>query len=215
MSATRLLSGLMLAVSVSLAFSWAAGASGRADSEFSPIEPGWYQMGSSDMQFSLDLGAAYWLVNDSDPHKVVFTDPGPSGPIGRDVVVATPSRLAGPSADTTKGDWSLDNINGWLNGLSSELVVGEPVETTLGGRPAVQFDIRLRAGTDGGTFSFTTTADGAQVSFEAGREYRVWWIDGADETPVVVIASNDIGEHSILPQADTLLSGLMFDSPSA
>ena len=111
----------------------------------------------------------------------VFTDPGPSGPIGRNVTIVAPGRLANASLPSLSQDDSgtepVQNIEAWLDDLVDGVAVGDRVDTTLGGRPAVQFDVHLAADDnreEAWRVDFVITRDGERVSFEQGHDYRVW-----------------------------------------
>ena len=104
----------------------------------------------------------------------------------------------------------------WLDNLSSGVGVSDRVDTTLGGRPSVQFDIQLTNDVNWGDagVGFVTTRHGDQVTFAQGRDYRVWWIDGDVGEAMAVIVSAATTEHSFLEQAEELLDTLAF-GPSA
>ena len=163
---------------------------------------------------------SYWLIQTNNESVTVLTDPGPSGPIGRDLTLISPSRLVDPSRlgldDDQHGDWPVGDINGWLDNVIGGVVISNRIDTTLGGRPSVQFDVQLTDDVNWGDagVGFVTTRHGDRVTFAHGRDYRVWWIDGDVGEAMAVIVSVATTEHSFLEQAEELLDTLAF-GPSA
>ena len=192
---------------------WRASDAPMLDSQFSPIDPGSHRFVTAGREFSLDIQVGYWLTQNR-LGVTVFTDPGPSGPIGRNVTIVAPGRLANASLPSLSQDDSgaepVQNIEAWLDDLVDGVAVGDRVDTTLGGRPAVQFDVHLADDDnreEAWRVDFVITRDGERVSFEQGHDYRVWWIDRGD---IAVIVGASSAGHPFLHQAEALLDTLVF-----
>ena len=191
------------------------------DSEFSPIDAGVYRLAADGTELSVDIVDSYWLIQTNNDSVTVFTDPGPSGPIGRDLTLISPSRLVDPSGpgvdDAHQEGWPVGDIDGWLDNVIGGVVISNRIDTTLGGRPSAQFDVHLTDDVDwegSAGVGFVTTRHGDRVTFAQGRDYRVWWIDGDVGEAMTVIVSVATTEHSFLEQAEELLDTLAF-GPSA
>ena len=170
-------------------------------SQFAPIRAGSYRLELLAAQVSLDFAAEYWVVQENVGDMTVITDAGPMGPIGRDVILLAPSQ----APDVSSG------IRGWLDS-NAAIVTGAPVETGLGGYTALRFDIDRTAAKGGQPVEFMTTDSGQTVAFQAGYDYRVWWIDDVDGAPIAVVVSSDGSSHPLLFQAETLLDTMAFSS---
>jgi hypothetical protein len=170
-------------------------------SQFAPIRAGSYRLDFRAVQVSLDFAADYWVVQENVGDMTVITDAGPMGPIGRDVILLAPSQV--PEAPS--------GIRGWLDS-NAAIVTGAPVDAGLGGYAALRFDIDRTNASDGESVEFMTTDSGESVAFEAGYDYRVWWIDDVDGAPIAVVVSSDGSSHPLLYQAETLLDTMAFSS---
>ena len=170
-------------------------------SQFAPIRAGSYRLELQAAQVSLDFAAEYWVVQQNVGDMTVITDAGPMGPIGRDVILLAPSQVP----DASSG------ISGWLDS-NATIVTAAPVETGLGSYTALRFDIDRTAAQGGQPVEFMTTDSGQTVAFQAGYDYRVWWIDDVDGGPVAVVVSSNGSSHPLLYQAETLLDTMAFSS---
>jgi hypothetical protein len=138
-----------------------------------------------------------------------------------------PSNLADPDQpgaplEELAGDWPLDDINGWLDALIPGVVDGEPVDTTIGGLDAVQFDVAITDEVECGedfcvAFATSRGLNGMSFeppsgySFEPPSGYRVWWIDGGDEAPIV-INIGDGSDPEFTERAQAVLDTMTFES---
>ena len=172
-------------------------------SQFAPIRTGSYRLDLHAIEVSLDFAADYWVVQENVGDMTVITDAGPTGPIGRDVILLAPSQVPGTSS----------GIRGWLDS-NAAIITGAPVEAGLGGYPALRFDIDRTNANDGEPVEFMSTDSGETVAFQPGFDYRVWWIDDVDGAPIAVVVSSDGSSHPLLYQAETLLDTMAFSSGS-
>ena len=171
-------------------------------SQFAPIERGRYRLALSAAEVSLEFAADHWVVQENLGHLVVLSDAGPSGPIGRDVMLLAPTRATGT-----------DSIDGWLE-ANGAMLDAAPVDGRLAGYAAVRFDVDRSSEGDATAIDFITTSGGESVSFEAGFQYRVWWLDDVDGAPIVVIVTSDGSSHPLLYQAEMLLETMAFATAS-
>lgn len=170
-------------------------------SQFEPIRSGAYRLDFQAIQVSLDFGADYWVVQENVGDMTVITDAGPTGPTGRDVILLAPSlALDAPSG-----------IRGWLDN-NAAILTGAPVEAGLGGYAALRFDIDRTNANGGAAVEFMSTDSGESVAFQAGYDYRVWWIDDVEGVPIAVVVSSDGSSHPLLYQAETLLDTMAFST---
>ena len=93
-----------------------------------------------------------------------------------------------------------------------------PEEIEVGGRSAVYFEAEVTDPDVCGPlqhcagFVINTFLGPSQVSawsFEPGVHHRVWWIDGGDHPPLVIIAANLAGNQDFGAPVDALLEGLV------
>lgn len=203
------------------------------DFEFQPIPVGRYRVETLGAPFVIDIPDR-WGVELNDLGFFVLSPSGFSGPSGPAIAMMRPSNLADPSQPGAPNsqqadDWPLNDIDGWIDALVPGVVAGEPVDTTIGGLDAVRFDVTLSSEVECGDQFFgheepqypgnvgciglATNRDVRGLDFYRNQNYRVWWIDGGDEAPIVVIAS-DGGRVSdnFIDQAEAVLDTMIFES---
>ena len=117
------------------------------DFEFQPVPAGQYRVETIGAPFLIDIPEG-WAVQPNSLGHFVITDPASEGPGDRDIVMIRPSNLADPGQPAIRvgdqdGDWPVDDIDGWLDALIPGVVDGEPVDTTIGGLDAMQFDVAI------------------------------------------------------------------------
>ena len=175
-------------------------------------------------------GGLAWLAWRSAlaPGWTSFSHPESSRAGDRDVLFFRPQYLSDPSAPGAAipehRSWPLDDIEGWLDNVIDGIVVGEPENTTIGGRSAVYFEAEI---TDTGVcgvgvdycagFLISAVFDDVGITgwtFEPGFHQRVWWVDGGDEPPLVIIASTPSDDRGHQVDADRLLDNLVIGDPA-
>lgn len=187
--------------------------------EGQPLDPGTYLVNTLGIAMSLTVGED-WHVQPNSAARFVLSDPASSGPGDRDIVFLRPTALADPDAPNAPRDqqegWPIEDIRGWLDNLIGGVVDGEPLETTLGGLPAVMFDVSLGDSVDCGPEFCVGFADNRGVNglwFDPDVAYRVWWVDTGDFHPVAI----SVGTGRIGPEwfttAQEVLDTVAFDEP--
>jgi hypothetical protein len=144
------------------------------ESQFAPIERGPTRLAVGAAEVSLEFTADHWVVQENLGHLVVLSDAGPTGPVVRDVMLLAPTRATGT-----------DSIDGWFE-ANAAMLDAASVDARLAGYAAVRFDVDRSSEGDGTAIDFITTSGGESVSFDAGFQYRVWWLDDVDGAPAPV-----------------------------
>lgn len=190
--------------------------------EFQAVDPGVWSVDTLGVPVVLEL-VGDWFVQPNHAGITVLTDPDSRGPADRDVVLFRPSDLIDPDAVTSSLEelegqegWPLDDIHGWLERVPAGLVDGDPVDTSLGGRDAVRFVVDVA--TDfpcGPSFcaGFITSAWTDSIAFERSESRVVYWVDGGDHEPLVVLVGRDAGGEAWLETAEALLDTVELGEP--
>ena len=190
----------------------------RLDFEYQPVPAGRYRVETIGAPFLIDIPEG-WSVQPNFLGHFVITDPDSQGPGDRDIVMIRPSNLADPdqptaSVDDQAIDWPIDDIDGWLDALIPGVVDGEPVDTTIGGLDAVQFDVAVTDEVECGDdfcVAFATNRRVNNLWFDPPTRYRVWWIDGGNEAPIV-INIGDGSDPEFTERAQAVLDTVTFES---
>ena len=188
------------------------------DFEYQPVPAGEYRVETIGAPFTIEIPEGWWVQPNSNG-QFVITDAASEGPGDRDIVMIRPSNLADPEqpgapAEEQAGDWPLDDIDGWLAALIPGVVSGEPTDATLGGLDAVQFEVDITDDVECGEFfcvGFATNRLVTDMFFDRRTGYRVWWIDGGEESPIAV----NIGDGTnpaFTERAQAVLDTMMFES---
>ncbi len=186
-----------------------------------PIPPGTYELHALGTPFTLTIPED-WSMADNIPGATGFIEPlSGRGELWffRPTLLADPAQ---PQADV--GDqtwWPLDDIDGWLSNLIDDIVTTGPERTEIGGRSAVYFEAEPANSVCGGLphcagFVINTFLGPSAVSawsFEPGSVDRVWWVDGGDEAPFVIIASALADDLEFQNRTDELLASLEIGEP--
>lgn len=189
-----------------------------------PLSPDTYRVDTIGTPFSFAVDEPMF-VQWNDHGWFVITHPGSRGPDDRDVVFIRATSLADPTDPTVLPDsaadgWPATDYSGWLDNLSSDVVVTNRRETTLGGLEATRVDIELGqidcddAGDACMMLSTNHFFDGKYLV--PGSSYRVWFVeqDGLDVLVVVVGISSE-ADREWFDAADRLLSTLAFGEVQA
>lgn len=189
------------------------------------IAPGTYDLHALGTPFTVTVPPE-WAMADNIPGATGFIEPGTTHENPRDVWFFRPTLLADPTqpqADIADQVWwPLGDIEGWLETVVEGIVTVGPEQTTIGGRSAIYFEAEVTNPDACGPFShcagfvINTFLGPSAVSawaFEPGIHHRVWWIDGGDEPPFVIIASTPSNDRSFQPRADELLASLKIGEP--
>jgi len=188
------------------------------DFEFQPVPAGQYRVETIGAPFLIDIPDG-WFVQPNSFGHFVLTDPESGGPGDRDIVMIRPSNLADPAQpgapieEQLALDWPLDDINAWLDALIPGVVDGEPVDTTIGGLDAVQFDVAVTDEVECGEefcVAFATNREVNSMWFDPPTGYRVWWIDGGDEAPIA-INIGDGSDPEFTQRAQAVLDTVTFE----
>lgn len=191
---------------------------GLLDVEFQPVPPGDYRVETIGAPFTISIPDGWWVRPNSFGH-FVLTDAESMGPGDRDIVMIRPSNLADPDrpnvpAEEQAGDWPLDDIEGWVEAVVPGVIAAGPEGTTLGGLDAITFDVMLTDDVACGQeacVGFATNRLVNSMWFDRRIGYRVWWIDGGDESPIAVFIG-DGGEPDFTERAEAVLDTVVFES---
>ncbi len=190
------------------------------DFEFQPVPAGQYRVETIGAPFLIDIPEG-WFVQPNSFGRFVITDPDSNGPGDRDIVMIRPSNLADPDqpgapVEEQASDWPIGDIDGWLDALIPGVVDGEPVDTTIGGLDAVQFDVAITDEVECGEdfcVRFATNRGVNEMWFDPPTGYRVWWIDGGDESPIAInIGDGDGSDPEFTERAQAVLDTVTFES---
>ena len=188
------------------------------DFEFQPVPAGQYRVETLGAPFLIDIPEG-WSVQPNSFGHFVITDPESNGPGDRDIVMIRPSNLSDPDQpgvplEEQAMDWPIDDISGWLEALIPGVVDGDPVDTTIGGLSAVQFDVAVTDEVECVEDFCVAFANNREVNsmwFDPPTGYRVWWIDGGDEAPIA-INIGDGSDPEFTERAQAVLDTVTFES---
>ncbi len=193
--------------------------------EFTAATPGDYELGTTGTPVSLTVGDN-WIVFDHLPGHTAFGSPDSAQPGDLDVVFLRPQVLADPTqpwaALETQTPWPLGDVEGWLDTVVDGVVTHGPERTEIGGRSALYFEAEVAdvdvCGSSGFCVAFlvNTVFENGGVSgatFELGLHRRVWWIDGGDDGPLVILAGTPRNDRSFQAKADELLATVVIGDP--
>lgn len=195
----------------------------RLVGEFHAVEPGRWMIDTLGIPLVLELTGEWW-VQPNHEGFTVLTHPDSTGPQDRDIVFIRPSGLVEPERvnDAPEGfrsqdGWPLDDIRGWLDGVfPGRLVDGDPIDTTLGGRDAMRFDVEpaddFPCGPDV-CAGFVTNAWVDGTHFEPGKRRTVWWVDGGTHGPLAVLVGRDAGDTEWIRTAEAVLDTVELGDP--
>lgn len=182
--------------------------------QFDSIPAGRSVLTTTGIPVSLEFGEG-WSVLENTAALTVLTDSDSSGGV-RDVTFFRPTALSNPDDPTLGGPgrqfWSVEDIKGWVDRVPPGILATNAVETSVGGEAALRFDVRLAP-------EVTCSEDVYCVGFAFGRaeqyedfdpnaEYRVWWVDGVDYEPLVIIVTARRDNQDFFDVASELLSSI-------
>ena len=155
----------------------------------------------------------------------VVTDPDSAGPDEDDIVFLRTSNLSDPTQPWAPREeqepWPVDDIAGWVDNLAADVIATDPIETTLGGFPAVYLELELaddaQCGFEAGScIGFVANHDMNVKGLNPGSLYRVWVVDQGEEDPIVVTVGV-LGEEDVawFGRAEQVLSTLAFGAIDA
>jgi len=187
--------------------------------------PGTHEIGALGTPLTVTIEPG-WVTGANDPGHTAFSHPDASHVADRQVVFMRPQLLTDPSQPQAAVDaqiwWRLDDIEGWLDNLTDGIIVSNRSRVDMGGRETVFFEVEIADASACGRFGYCAgfiinhifeDGDVSGWSFEHGFHHRVWWVDGGNEPPVVIIAATRSDDRSFQAQADELLSTLIIGEP--
>jgi len=190
------------------------------DFEFQAVPAGRYRVETIGAPFLIDIPEG-WFVQPNSLGHFVITDPESRSAGDRDIVMIRPSNLSDPDQpgaplEEQAIDWPLNEIDGWLDALIPGVVDGEPVDTTIGGLDAVQFDVAVSDEVEcveDFCIAFATNREVNSMWFVPPTRHRVWWIDGGDEAPIAInIGGGDGSDPEFIERAQAVIDTVMFES---
>ncbi len=187
--------------------------------QFSPLDPGTYLVETTGVPFTIEIEGEWWVQPNSDAFTV-FTHPDSQGPDDRDVVFLRPTNLSDPTQPGADPDvqegWPVDDLPGWLENITEGLVTEGPVETTLGGRDALRFEVQAdesMCGTEDFCIGFATNQLINSLQFVPGAKSVVYWVDMGDELPLAVYIGSPEDNDDWEATGEALLETVEFGEP--
>lgn len=189
-----------------------------------PIPPGRYELHALGTPFTITVPVG-WSMADNIPGATGFVDTTSTRAEAREVWFFRPTLLADPTQPQADVDdqvwWPLDDIDGWLENLIPDVVTEGPERVEFGGRDAVHFAAEPANSVCGllqhcAGFVINTFLGPSAVSawdFQPGIRDRVWWVDGGDQPPFIVIARTLADDLEFQTTAGALLATLMIGKP--
>ncbi len=190
------------------------------------LEPGRYEFESLGIPVGLMVDGA-WRVQHNQSGHTSLSHPDSDRPGDRDLVFFRPTFLADPTrpeADMRQqAPWPLDDIDGWLENLVDGIVADAPERVVIGGREATYFEAEISDQQVCGAFGFCVGFIVNQIfpdpvglsgwSFEPGFHHRIWWVDGGDEPPLVILATTRTADADFQMVADEVLPNVVIGEP--
>lgn len=159
------------------------------------------------------------VVIDNDNGLLIVTSSRSTGQGDRGIQFLRPARIADPAdpeynLNPTQG-WDPRDIEGWIDAMPIGLAMENRTETSIGGFPAVQFDVTLtndapECRPDHRCASFGDNGPWSGIEIISNVHYRFWAIDLGDSDPVLIAAANRGPEEDWFNTVDQLLSTLAF-----
>ena len=138
------------------------------ESEFEPIEVGNHRFSNIGTEFTIRVDESV-MVQPNEPGRVVFSSFASEGPGDEDVIVFRATHFADPATLSDEdGTWPANDIEDWLDAVSSTLLVTDRARTEVGGLDAERFDVAVDAAAE---------CDPSQCAFFAFSDLAEVWLD--------------------------------------
>ena len=141
--------------------------------------------------FTATSGWGHTVANDG---SVTFVDPDHLG----NLTFIRATGLSNPDDPfTTLANefWPIDDIEGWLSRLDSQIAVTNRTTIILDGTDVLRFDLTVADGapciSSSACGAFVTNRQIDNVTINSGVSHRVWWIEEGEFQPIVVVAGGD------------------------
>ncbi len=191
---------------------------------FAPFEPGTHRTLALGVPMSL-TSTEPMFTQFNGQGMFVVTDPASVGPDDRDLVFLRISDLSDPTAPQVPFEetevWPADDIEGWLANAVDGIEATTPEPTTVGGLPALVFDLELTSEVDCGStpgicVEFAQNHGPLQAKgLQKGSTYRVWHVDLGDPDPLLVIRGIDgPDEEAWFETSNAVLASVAFGEPT-
>ncbi len=198
----------------------------RLDSREVALDTGTYRVDEVGTPFTFAIDAeltdSFALVFNYDG-RTTIADPQSAGAADRDIVFTRVSTFVDPrDARSVPGEgnegWPANDAAGWLDNLDDPYIVSDRQQTTLGGRPAIRFDLRLVDDACDQPADFCVFLSGNHETqprqIKSGSVYRVWIVDQGDADPVLVSVGVDTtADVGWFATAEQLLQTVAFGEP--
>ena len=163
---------------------------------FAPVEPGTYQLPNLGIDLTVDVSQD-WEVHPNFPGLVVLVDPPILGPSDHDLVFMTDVKgfsPAGAGGSDAGPGVLLNPINAFLENPPPGLEISNRVDTTIGGQPAVQFDVEISADAtcqvgDPCVYFVTGPVTHFVKHVRPGFTHRMWIVDTPTHGSLLIAAS--------------------------
>ncbi len=164
-----------------------------------------------------------WYLQQALSGLVIISHPSSEDPGDRTIIFAhpkDPAELSNPDDPYRPGGWPLDDIDGWLDAAADWVVEG-PADTTVGGWPATTFALagtpscRDPEGLDGLPCpAFVSDGEDAYLLGDGVRN-EVWWIEGVDGFPLVIIAVDSEWTDAFRADVEAIVASWAAEAPLA
>lgn len=185
------------------------------------LEENTYRVDSIGTPFSFVVDRPLFVQPNSDGFFVV-TDPESVGPDDEDIIMQRATFLSDPATANvgfpfSDASWPVDDIAGWVDNLIDGVDASTPEPTTLGGFPAVGFelevgDVECGRGPDE-CVGFASDTQYQTKYFNPGSRYRIWMVEQGAEAPIVVVVATNDDDDAWFETADDVLASVAFDDP--
>ena len=187
-----------------------------------PLDPGVAQFTAGGTPFTATFPEG-WQVLANFPDLAAFGTGFSDGAPVNDLVIFRPNALSNPDEAGTfiedqVAPFDVRDIEGWLAAMPAEIFPSAPVETTLGGRDAVMFEVSY---TDtsvcrDGVFCLSlggNTTSGINIALEPDVDYFIWAVDMGEFDPTFVFVSSDGEIEGFTEQALEIAATIAFGEP--
>lgn len=178
----------------------AADAAYRADATplltwFSPFEPGNHRTGALGTPLSFVSSESLNTQLNGDG-MFVISDISSRAPDDRDLVFIRVGAFSDPEAPNTpietQTPWPNDDLLGWLENLTDDIIATDPIDTNVNGLAAVRVDLRISDEVEcgwmpGHCVGFITNNGHDIKGLNKGASYRVWIVEQGEEDPLAIV----------------------------
>ena len=172
--------------------------------------------------FTVDVPTG-WELLENRPALTVFGPTDNPDQFVNDVLIKRPNALGNPAEAGTfledqDAPFDVRDLDAWIAAVPQEIFSSPPTDTTLGGRDAVTFEVRIEdeslCGQGPLCFVFTGNISGPDsFTFEVDTSVTVWVVDMGEFDPIIVLLSDNGNSPSVTEQGPALVNSIAFGDP--